>query len=324
MLLNNRHGSVDSDAYRYGFQGQERDDEVKGEGNSYNYTFRMHDPRLGRFFAVDPLTSKFPYYTPYQFSGNKVIHAIELEGLEEWEINGPNGEKDYAYGPYLNSGSAESGGRPLVGSDGFLLDNRVVKKREKKLEKGSMKAVNGIVLHRTDSNDAVQSLNSFKRGIGTHFLVAKDGTIYQAASIDKITFHVGKIKSECYESGTCDDAETKKIKGYGWSPKKVYENEKKKDFPDRYPYNIDALGIEVVGKNLDQKKGIWEPLTAKQVESVAYLVNLLKTSQNLTYSQIYTHEQLSYKTKNEGQLVKDAIDEYIQDPIISNSENLKK
>jgi hypothetical protein len=30
MLLNNGHGSVDSNAYRYGFQGQERDDEVKG------------------------------------------------------------------------------------------------------------------------------------------------------------------------------------------------------------------------------------------------------------------------------------------------------
>ncbi|PPK93083.1 RHS repeat-associated protein [Nonlabens xylanidelens] len=83
MLLNNRHGSVDSDAYRYGFQGQERDDEVKGEGNSYNYTFRMHDPRLGRFFAVDPLEQKYPWYTPYQFSGNKVIQFIELEGLEE-------------------------------------------------------------------------------------------------------------------------------------------------------------------------------------------------------------------------------------------------
>jgi hypothetical protein len=37
MLLNNRHGSVDSDANRYGFQGQERDDEIKGEGNSYDF-----------------------------------------------------------------------------------------------------------------------------------------------------------------------------------------------------------------------------------------------------------------------------------------------
>jgi len=43
----------------------------------------MHDPRIGRFFAVDPLTAKYPWYTPYQFSGNKVIDHVELEGLEE-------------------------------------------------------------------------------------------------------------------------------------------------------------------------------------------------------------------------------------------------
>ena len=69
--------------YRYGFQGQERDDEIKGKGNSLNYTYRMHDPRLGRFFAVDPLFRDYPWYTPYQFSGNKVIAFVELEGLEE-------------------------------------------------------------------------------------------------------------------------------------------------------------------------------------------------------------------------------------------------
>ena len=77
----NRHGS--SNSYRYGFQGQEKDDEVKGEGNSINFTFRMYDPRAGRFFAVDPLTRKYPHYTPYSFSGNKVIAFLELEGLEE-------------------------------------------------------------------------------------------------------------------------------------------------------------------------------------------------------------------------------------------------
>jgi hypothetical protein len=32
---------------------------------------------------VDPLTSKYPHYTPYSFSGNKVVAFIELEGLEE-------------------------------------------------------------------------------------------------------------------------------------------------------------------------------------------------------------------------------------------------
>src|SRR5690554_6487961 len=69
-------------SYRYGFQGQEMDDEVKGEGNSVNYKYRMHDPRVGRFFTVDPLALKYPFYSPYAFSGNQVIHTVELEGLE--------------------------------------------------------------------------------------------------------------------------------------------------------------------------------------------------------------------------------------------------
>ncbi|MEW4925431.1 RHS repeat-associated core domain-containing protein [Algibacter sp. 2305UL17-15] len=87
MTLPNRSGNAGS--YRYGFQGQEKDDEIKGEGNSLNYKYRMHDPRVGRFFAVDPLTHKYPHYSPYAFSGNKVISHGELEGLEEyWVIYG--------------------------------------------------------------------------------------------------------------------------------------------------------------------------------------------------------------------------------------------
>jgi RHS repeat-associated protein len=71
-----------SKSYRYGFQGQEKDDEVKGEGNSVNYTFRMHDPRIARFFATDPLAPKYAHNSPYAFSENRVIDAGELEGLE--------------------------------------------------------------------------------------------------------------------------------------------------------------------------------------------------------------------------------------------------
>ena len=47
--------------YRFVFQGQEKDDEVKGEGNSINYKYRMHDARIGRFFAVDPLAPEYPW-----------------------------------------------------------------------------------------------------------------------------------------------------------------------------------------------------------------------------------------------------------------------
>ena len=75
--------ATETQAYRYSFQGQEADHEIKDIGNSINYKYRMHDPRLGRFFAVDPLGADFAWNSPYAFSENVVINAVELEGLEK-------------------------------------------------------------------------------------------------------------------------------------------------------------------------------------------------------------------------------------------------
>jgi RHS repeat-associated protein len=72
--------------YRYGFQGQEKDNEVIGEGNSINFAYRVHDSRLGRFLSVDPLTSSYPHNSPYAFSENRVTNSIELEGLEAVDL----------------------------------------------------------------------------------------------------------------------------------------------------------------------------------------------------------------------------------------------
>lgn len=69
--------------YRYGFNGKENDNEVKGLGNQQDYGMRIYDPRLGRFLSVDPLTKDYPWYAPYQFAGNKPILFIDLDGLEE-------------------------------------------------------------------------------------------------------------------------------------------------------------------------------------------------------------------------------------------------
>ena len=68
--------------YRYGFNGMEKDDEVSGKGNQYDYGFRMHNPRLGRFISVDPLSISYPMLTPYQFASNMPIWAEDLDGLE--------------------------------------------------------------------------------------------------------------------------------------------------------------------------------------------------------------------------------------------------
>jgi RHS repeat-associated protein len=77
-----------SSSYRYGFQGQEKDDEIKGQGNSYAYEYRMHDPRVGRFLSIDPLAPDYPWNSPYAFSENRVIDGIDLEGLEWRDSDG--------------------------------------------------------------------------------------------------------------------------------------------------------------------------------------------------------------------------------------------
>jgi RHS repeat-associated protein len=68
--------------YRYGFNGKENDNDVKGEGNQQDYGLRIYDPRLGRFLSLDPLTDDYPELTPYQFASNRPIDGIDLDGAE--------------------------------------------------------------------------------------------------------------------------------------------------------------------------------------------------------------------------------------------------
>jgi RHS repeat-associated protein len=76
--------SWSSDAYKYGFNGKEKDPEgMGGGGSTYDYGFRIYNPSIAKFLSVDPLTKEYPWYTPYQFAGNKPIIAIDLDGLEE-------------------------------------------------------------------------------------------------------------------------------------------------------------------------------------------------------------------------------------------------
>jgi RES domain-containing protein len=66
----------------------------------------MHDPRVGRFFATDPLTSKYPWYSPYQFAGNKPIQFGELEGLEETGFT-MSLDRKFGSKAYLNMSTAQ-------------------------------------------------------------------------------------------------------------------------------------------------------------------------------------------------------------------------
>jgi len=71
-----------SGGYRFGFNGKENDNEVKGEGNQQDYGMRIYDGRIGKFLSVDPSTSDYPELTPYQFASNRPIDGIDFDGLE--------------------------------------------------------------------------------------------------------------------------------------------------------------------------------------------------------------------------------------------------
>src|SRR5665213_1758004 len=82
MLMPGRKYSIANTNYRYGFNGKENDNEVKGTGNQQDYGMRIYDPRLGRFLSIDPRAESYPELTPYQFASNLPIAAIDLDGEE--------------------------------------------------------------------------------------------------------------------------------------------------------------------------------------------------------------------------------------------------
>ena len=198
VQLDGRGGSVSD--YRYSFQGQESDNEVKGNGNSINFEFRMHDPRVGRFFALDPLKAKYPHNSPYAFSENKVIHAIELEGLECFYTSDGNyigqiGKNTEVR--VINNADVEEGTKYVKWA---MYDQTKGTKREKELKWNSDKAngfskslgVNqselkafGSVIHQESGGGKAESyaignvtMNFLKEGGSSQLKTLEDVTMY--------------------------------------------------------------------------------------------------------------------------------------------------
>ena len=78
MQMPGRHGSIGD--YRYGFNGMEKDDEVKGENNSYDFGARIYDPRIGRWLKTDLYEPAAPSLSPYRFAANNPILYSDSDG----------------------------------------------------------------------------------------------------------------------------------------------------------------------------------------------------------------------------------------------------
>jgi RHS repeat-associated protein len=77
-------GKSSAGIYRYGFNGMEKDDEIKGDGDSYTTHYRVYDPRVGgRWWSTDPKPSASE--SPYVGMGNNPIWNIDPLGDKEYK-----------------------------------------------------------------------------------------------------------------------------------------------------------------------------------------------------------------------------------------------
>ncbi len=72
-----------SSKYRYGMNGQEKDDEVFGsDGTSYTAEFWQYDARLGRRWNIDPV--KKPWQSDYSCFSNSPIWKVDPDGDDDF------------------------------------------------------------------------------------------------------------------------------------------------------------------------------------------------------------------------------------------------
>ena len=97
------------DKYRYGFNGQEKENSVNGSYSTTSAEFWMYDGRLGRRWDRDPLYKYFPGISPYSTFFNNPISLCDPLGLspgnppanpedgQTWEQNNSYGKTTYTY-----------------------------------------------------------------------------------------------------------------------------------------------------------------------------------------------------------------------------------
>jgi N-acetyl-anhydromuramyl-L-alanine amidase AmpD len=209
-----------------------------------------------------------------------------------------------------------------IDSQGMVISSRVQPRRFNVIERTAMTSVTGIIIHQTGSSDERSVFSSYRRGgNGAHFLIAKNGTIYQTASLHLRTNHVGPLKARCLAEHRCTAAEFKKSSKFPQASavERMNKIEMMKSVPLRYPSNTDSIGIEIVGSaslppgvtmpaglsRVQQdaflgEKSVYEPVTTAQNTSLRWLVDELTDTLHVSSSEVHRHPDVSRKNKTEA------------------------
>ena len=83
MVMPNRSWvAASAEGYRFGFNTQEKNEEVYGNGNLYSAEFWQYNPRLGRRWNIDYWSYSFE--SPYSVLGNNPVLNIDILG-NKWK-----------------------------------------------------------------------------------------------------------------------------------------------------------------------------------------------------------------------------------------------
>lgn len=179
--------------------------------------------------------------------------------------------------------------------DGFIVDEMIKIYKVPSYNRLPISRVKAIVLHRTAGAPNVKNyLDSRMKNnstVGVQFWIGKDGVIYQAGGLDKLSHHidVAPLKNPKIPNLWSKYAIGIEVSGYYYNPN----------------------GEKVVGNIRTDPNGRWEDVSDAQAKSVACLINYLLKYFNFTLANVTVHEQQCSKTHHEGQNVYDAMLPYL-------------
>ncbi len=129
--------------YSYGFNSMERDDEVKGQGNSYTTEFRQYDPRIARWTSLDPHMAKYPDMSPFVAFNNNPVYYIDPTGEDGVEtIDKENKTVTVELNFYYDKTNPEFKGKAIT-EDYVRGDGTVFKSDVTKLGESGWESKNG-------------------------------------------------------------------------------------------------------------------------------------------------------------------------------------
>ncbi|MFN6378635.1 MAG: hypothetical protein ACK4WD_05130 [Flavobacteriales bacterium] len=156
---------------RYGFNSQEKTDEISGSGNHYTAEYWEYDSRLGRRWNLDPMFFKYPWQSPYSAFNNNPIRFSDPLGLEGEDEVAPAGHKEHK--------GANNGALYLPSSAKVETNQKTQETALVNNPKVKIKAIEGTVRSFTIGEDRYVAAYNSKSGSFMGYRNFQTGAMYQ-------------------------------------------------------------------------------------------------------------------------------------------------